>query len=112
VKMLSIHCHNDCCGNSLQMPVADIEHTPIVFCSQACLEGFMRLENGSQQFAPQETDKINKLVQDIVGESKRIQAEFENYRRVRQGYFDIFSGINLKEENYVRDWDFKRQVPK
>ncbi len=94
------------------MPVDDMQPAPILFCSEACLNGFVHLENGGQQFGAQETDKLNKLVQDIVGESKRIQDEFENYRKVRQGYFDIFSGLTLKEENYVRDWNVKRQTTK
>jgi hypothetical protein len=110
MEIVSIQCHNDCCRNELKVCADDSGNIPLVFCSEGCLSGFIRLEN--QQLEPQESDRINKLVHDIVGESKRIQEEFENMRRVRQGYFDMFSGLNLKEEIYTRDWAFKRESSK
>ena len=38
-----------------------------------------------------------------------IQSDFERQQKIKQTYFDIFKGFNLKSENYNRDWNFERK---
>ena len=37
-----------------------------------------------------------------------IQSDFERQKKIKQTYFDIFKGFNMKSENYSRDWNFKK----
>jgi hypothetical protein len=38
-----------------------------------------------------------------------IQSDIERQNKIKQTYFDIFKGFNLKSENYNRDWNFERK---
>ena len=37
-----------------------------------------------------------------------IQSDFERQKKIKQTYFDIFKGLNMKSENYVRKWNFEK----
>ncbi len=39
-----------------------------------------------------------------------IQSNFERQKKIKQTYFDIFKGFNMKSENYSRDWNFEKKV--
>ncbi len=41
-----------------------------------------------------------------------IQSDFERQKRIKQTYFDIFKGFNMKSENYNRDWNFEKKSGK
>ncbi len=41
-----------------------------------------------------------------------IQSDFERQKKIKQTYFDIFKGFNMKSENYSRDWNFKKKDSK
>ncbi len=41
-----------------------------------------------------------------------IQSDFERQKKIKQTYFDIFKGFNMKSENYSRDWNFKKKSSK
>jgi hypothetical protein len=41
-----------------------------------------------------------------------IQSDFERQKKIKQTYFDIFKGFNMKSENYSRDWNFKKKSNK
>ena len=38
-----------------------------------------------------------------------IQSDFERQKKIKQTYFDIFKGFDMKSENYSRDWNFKKK---
>ena len=38
-----------------------------------------------------------------------IQSDFERQKKIKQTYFDIFKGFNMKSENYNRDWNFEKK---
>jgi len=38
-----------------------------------------------------------------------IQSDFERQKKIKQTYFDIFKGFNMKSENYSRDWNFQKK---
>jgi len=38
-----------------------------------------------------------------------IQSDFERQKKIKQTYFDIFKGFNMKSENYSRDWNFEKK---
>lgn len=38
-----------------------------------------------------------------------IQSDFERQKKIKQTYFDIFKGFNMKSENYTRDWNFEKK---
>jgi hypothetical protein len=39
-------------------------------------------------------------------ESLWIQSSFDNQNIIKQAYFQMFKGFNLKEETYKREWSF------
>ena len=41
-----------------------------------------------------------------------IQSDFERQKKIKQTYFDIFKGFNMKSENYSRDWNFEKKSNK
>ena len=41
-----------------------------------------------------------------------IQSDFERQKKIKQTYFDIFKGFNMKSENYSRDWNFEKRSNK
>jgi hypothetical protein len=38
-----------------------------------------------------------------------IQSEFEKQNKIKQAYFQMFKGFELKDELYVRRWSFEQQ---
>jgi hypothetical protein len=38
-----------------------------------------------------------------------IQSEFEKQNQIEQAYFQIFKGLELKDESNVRRWSFEQQ---
>ena len=36
-----------------------------------------------------------------------VQSDMDRQKKIRQTYFDIFKGFNLKSENYMKDWKSK-----
>ncbi|HKX96836.1 MAG TPA: hypothetical protein VJL78_03275 [Candidatus Nitrosocosmicus sp.] len=41
-----------------------------------------------------------------------IQSDFERQKKIKQTYFDIFKGFDMKSENYSRDWNFEKKSNK
>ncbi|MBA2266951.1 MAG: hypothetical protein H0W19_01235 [Nitrosopumilus sp.] len=41
-----------------------------------------------------------------------IQSDFERQKKIKQTYFDIFNGFNMKSEKYGRDWNFEKKSNK
>jgi hypothetical protein len=38
--------------------------------------------------------------------------QFERQKKIKQTYFDIFKGFDMKSENYSRDWNIKKKSNK
>jgi hypothetical protein len=43
-----------------------------------------------------------------IFETLWIQSEFDKQNKIKQAYFQMFKGLNLKDESYTRRWSFER----
>ena len=43
-----------------------------------------------------------------IFETLWIQSEFDKQNKIKQAYFQMFKGLNLKNESYTRRWSFER----
>ncbi len=68
----------------------------------------------------QSKDELNQIVSFSINDTRVssstsvfdilwIQSDFERQKKIKQTYFDIFKGFNLKSENYTRDWKFEKK---
>jgi hypothetical protein len=44
-----------------------------------------------------------------IFETLWIQSEFEKQNKIKQAYFQMFKGLDLKEETYVRRWSSEQK---
>ncbi len=98
-----MQCRNTACQNKCQVNTEGSENTPIMFCSQSCLNQFVEI-TARQEINP---DKITELVQSVVMETKKIQGELDYHKKVRNTYFHLFKDGELPQEKYVRKWSFE-----
>ncbi len=68
----------------------------------------------------QSNDELNQIVSFSINDTRVssstsvfdilwIQSDFERQKKIKQTYFDIFKGFNMKSENYTRDWNFEKK---
>lgn len=95
--------------NELKVRYKNISTEPILFCSELCLSLF---ENEKFNFTLKDEDPkdVRTLVQNLVSQTKQLQSELENLKKLRRTYFGLFKGIDLKDETYKRDWSFEKKV--
>ncbi|HJU79049.1 MAG TPA: hypothetical protein VJ599_05745 [Nitrososphaeraceae archaeon] len=69
-------------------------------------------ENEKFNFTLKDEDPkdVRTLVQNLVSQTKQLQSELENLKKLRRTYFGLFKGIDLKDETYKRDWSFEKKV--
>ena len=103
-----IKCKNENCNNQLNIEINN-DFSPIVFCSEQCLNKF---EMVKFHFALDREDPndIKTLVQQLVSQTKQLQSELENLKKIRKSYFGLFTESNLKDETYKRDWTFEKSA--
>jgi hypothetical protein len=101
-----IKCKYENCDNQLKIEV-NSDSCPIAFCSERCLNKF---ENMKFNYALDREDPndVRSLVQQLVSQTKQLQSELENLKKIRKTYFGIFTESNLKDETYKRDWAFEK----
>ena len=101
-----IKCENEQCENRLRVELNN-QFKPVLFCSQACLNSYLlqheTLNHNSHYEDPQE---VRKLVQNLLSQTKLIQNELGNLRKIRKTYFGLFKDCSLKDEVYQRKWSF------
>ena len=44
-----------------------------------------------------------------IFETLWIQSEFDKQNKIKQAYFQMFKGLKLKDESYIRRWSFERK---
>lgn len=91
------------------MNVNDTSYVPVAFCGEKCLNSFLDFEFSRKEAKYEDPVEINKLVQNVIGQTKQIQSEFENFKKIRSTYFELFKGRELKSETYIRKWLFKEE---
>jgi hypothetical protein len=47
-----------------------------------------------------------------IFETLWIQSEFDKQNKIKQAYFQMFKGLQLKDESYIRRWSFEQQQTK
>ena len=47
-----------------------------------------------------------------IFETLWIQSEFDKQNKIKQAYFQMFNGLQLKDESYIRRWSFEQQQTK
>ena len=54
--------------------------------------------------------KISSLIS--IFEFLWIQSDIDNQKVIKQAYFKLFKGFNLRDESYKRDWTFESNKQK
>jgi hypothetical protein len=47
-----------------------------------------------------------------IFETLWIQSEFDKQNKIKQAYFQMFKGLELKDESYMRRWSFEQKKEK
>jgi hypothetical protein len=82
---------------------------PILFCSESCLNSFEN-EKLISNLNYEDPKEVKALVQNLVSQTKQLQIELENLKKIRKTYFGLFREFNLKDETYKREWSFDKEV--
>ena len=106
----TIICNNSDCGKPLRVLIDDTEPTPILFCSNECLNSFLlESEKKAQELNSEDPNEVKEFVNNLMNQVDIIQQDFKRLGNLRMSYFDIFTGGKLKSENYKRKWSFRRK---
>jgi hypothetical protein len=107
-----IKCKNENCNNKLRVQLDDSsEPRPILFCTELCLHSVLnKKQKSDENFNYDDPKEIRELVQNLIAQTKGIQNELENLKRIRKTYFGLFKDYELKDEIYKRKWSFKDEV--
>jgi hypothetical protein len=104
-----IKCKNDQCNNRLRLE-SNNEYKPILFCSQKCLNSYLfQNEELNANLNYEDPNQVRELVQNLLSQTKEIQNELKNLKRIRKTYFGLFKNHDLKRETYERKWSFDDQ---
>lgn len=105
-----IKCKNDHCSNRFRVEINSLPK-PISFCSQTCLNPYLvQSEKLDPNFNYEDPKEVRQLVQNLIAQTKQIQNELEDLRRIRKTYFGLFSDNILKKEVYKRNWSFEDEA--
>jgi hypothetical protein len=107
-----IKCKNDQCSKRLRVE-ANKQSKPILFCSQTCLNSYLfQNDQLHRNFNYEDPGEVRKLVQSLINETKQIQIELQNLKRIRKTYFGLFKDkeLDLNDEIYNRDWSFEDET--
>ena len=106
---LLIKCKNKNCINRLNVGLDNRDSKPILFCSELCLNSFEN-EKFSSTLNNEDPNDVRTLVQNLVIQTKQLQSELENLKKIRKTYFGLFKELDLKDETYKREWSFDKEV--
>lgn len=54
--------------------------------------------------------EVRMVVKNLLTQTKRLQNEIEDLRKVRKTYFGLFKDYVLKDEVYKRKWTFEDEA--
>ena len=109
MSMLLIKCKNKSCINRLNVGLDNPDSKPILFCSELCLSSFEN-EKFNLSLKDDDPNQVRTLVENLVSQTKQLQSELENLKKIRRTYFGLFKDFDLKDETYKRDWSFDKKV--
>lgn len=109
MTLLAIKCKNKNCANQMEVGQNSVDFKPILFCSESCLNLFEN-ERFSSNLNQEDPGELRALVQNLLSQTRQIQSELENLKKIRNTYFGIFKEQNLKDETYKREWSSDRKV--
>ena len=109
MTMQVIKCKNKSCINRLNVGLDSPDSKPILFCSDLCLNSF-EVEKFNSTLKYEDPNEVRTLVQNLVSQTKQLQSELENLKKIRKTYFGLFKELDLKDETYKRDWSFDKKV--
>jgi uncharacterized protein YabN with tetrapyrrole methylase and pyrophosphatase domain len=102
-----IKCNNDHCNNRFGVEANSLPK-PILFCSQTCLNPYLVQSEGLDvNFDYEDPKEVRELVQSLIAQTKQMQKELQDLRRIKKTYFGIFKDLSLKKEAYNRKWSFE-----
>ena len=90
----SIKCKNDQCNNQFRLEVNCLSK-PILFCSHTCLNPYLNSEGLDSNVDYDDPEKVRELVQNLVSQTKKMQKELEDLRRIKKTYFQKSDGFIL-----------------
>ena len=105
-----IKCKNDHCDKALNVEHIDGSE-PILFCSQVCLNSYLsenQILNPNLNY--EDPKEVRMVVKNLLTQTKRLQNEIEDLRKVRKTYFGLFKDYVLKDEVYKRKWTFEDEA--
>ncbi len=103
-------CENDQCKKRFRVETNSLPE-PLLFCSQSCLNSYrFQSEKLDANFNYEDPKEVRELVQNLIVQTKQMQNELQNLRRIRKTYFGIFKDLSLKKEAYKRKWSFEDEA--
>ncbi|MGE5685324.1 MAG: hypothetical protein ACM3ZS_09315 [Nitrososphaerota archaeon] len=106
---LVIKCKNKNCINRMNVLLDNNDSKPILFCSESCLNSFEN-ERFDSTLKYEDPNEVRTLVKSLVSQTKQLQRELENLKKIRKTYFGLFKELDLKDETYKREWSFDKKV--
>ena len=98
-----IKCKNDHCNNRFGVDTNSLPK-PILFCSQTCLNSYLfQSEKLDPNFIYEDPKEVRELVQNLIAQTKQMQKELQDLRRIKKTYSGIFKDLSLKNEAYKRN---------
>ena len=107
---LWIECENDDCNNRFKVE-ANYGSKPILYCSQTCFNPHLVQRDGLDvSFEYEDPKQVRELVQNLINQTRQMQKELQDLRRIRKTYFELFRENILKKEVYKRNWSFEDEA--
>jgi hypothetical protein len=102
-----IKCENDHCNNRFGVDTNSLPK-PILFCTQTCQNTYLfQSEKLDPNFICDDPKEVRELVQNLIVQTKQMQKELQDLRRIKKTYSGIFKDLSLKKEAYKRKWSFE-----
>jgi hypothetical protein len=105
-----LKCNYQNCDNQLDIEINN-DFNPIVFCSEQCLNKF-EIAKFNYDLDKQDQSDLRNVVKQLVGQTRQLQDELNNLKKVRKTYFGLFTESKLKPEKYKRDWEYDKSADK
>jgi hypothetical protein len=105
----SIKCKNDQCKNQFRIEANSLPK-PILFCSQTCLNPYLQSEGLDANVDYDDPKKVRELVQNLVSQTRQMQKELEDLRRIKKTYLQKFDDLSLtiRDSNQKLSFDLSK----
>ena len=94
----SIKCKNDQCKNQFRIEANSLPK-PMLFCSHTCLNPYLQSEGLDANVDYDDPKKVRELVQNLVSQTKQMQKELEDLRRIKKTYLGKFDELLMKGDS-------------